>query len=68
MEHPVLLSFNNRTAKGVTILSVGREDCEPIARWYGAYHAGDDYEITINGISIEKDIDGAIATDPHYRG
>lgn len=68
IEEPVTLTFLNRDAvKQITTLTIARQDCERIARWYGAYCAGDDYDVLINGEKQTKDIDGTLSTDPAYR-
>ena len=63
----VRLAFHNRTARDSNVIFVERAACEPIARWYGAYSAGDDYSVFIDDELQTIDIDGVLATDPDNR-
>jgi hypothetical protein len=62
----VTLSFVNRSAAGYGHpdpnheLRVDRNATGPIARWYGGYCGGDDYDVLIDGEVVEKDINGEI--------
>lgn len=67
MDDFVTLSFHNRDADpeftGIeqnTEMKVERSAVVHITRWYGGYCAGDDYDIKINGETVEKDINGEI--------
>lgn len=57
----VRLSFQNRTSGTTDAFDIERGACEAVARWYGAYHAGDDYSVEIDGENIPIDINGDIA-------
>lgn len=54
------LTFINRVADTKHEFLVEREATHDIARWYGAYHSGDDYDVLIDGEPVEKDINGEI--------
>lgn len=41
-------------------MRVERAAAAAITRWYGAYNAGDDYDVLIDGEIVEKDINGEI--------
>lgn len=45
----VTLTFENRTAENTIDLRVARAAVPKIMEWYGAYYAGDDYTVTVNG-------------------
>lgn len=59
----VTLTFENRTAGNSVSLRVSRTACPPIMDWYGAYCAGDDYDVLINGkkqaLGINGELEGA---------
>lgn len=60
----VQLEFVNRDKPGPDIkdeLTVDRKAAHHIARWYGAYHGGDDYDVLVDGEIVEKDLNGEIA-------
>jgi hypothetical protein len=42
----------------VITLRVDREAVPHIMAWYGAYYAGDDYDVFINGRAVIKDRNG----------
>lgn len=59
----VKLRFVNRDAccgdeDDIIELSVDRKAVSHIMAWYGAYYAGDDYDVLINGREIGKDQNG----------
>lgn len=64
----VTLRFENRTAAECNDssandaeaieLRVSRDAVPHIMAWYGAYYAGDDYEVFINGREVGKDRNG----------
>lgn len=61
MTDAVTLSFVNRTsASASTTMRVETGAAVAIARWYGAFCAGDDYDVLIEGEIAEKDINGEI--------
>lgn len=61
MPETVTLSFVNRTSNfGSSQMEVEPGATSDIARWYGGYHAGDDYDVLIDGEIVEKDINGEI--------
>lgn len=61
MPDAVTLSFVNRTSSSASAsLKVDRSATIDIARWYGAFCAGDDYDVMIDGEIVEKDINGEI--------
>lgn len=64
----VTLTFKNTTWNEDHVLEVNREACDPIARWYGAYHGGDDYTVEIDGELQAIDLNGQLPTDPTYSG
>lgn len=60
----VKLSFTNITSREASDdLWIEQEKAHLVARWYGAYCAGDDYEIRINNRIIPHDLNGEIG-DP----
>ena len=57
----VTLSFVNRTSGSASSsMKVEPAATADITRWYGAYCAGDDYDVLIDGEIVEKDINGEI--------
>ena len=60
MTDTVSLSFVNRDAGSTDTMQVEAGAAPAIARWYGAYHAGDDYDVMIDGETVEKTINGEI--------
>lgn len=61
----VTLAFVNRDATGedndeaqTVELRVDREAVPHIMEWYGAFCAGDDYDVLINGVKYETGING----------
>jgi hypothetical protein len=54
----VELKFKNRTAPSKHVLLVHPEACDPIMSWYGAFHAGDDYTVKIDGKKVKVDQNG----------
>lgn len=56
----VTLTFDNRTAEERTELRVGRSAVNQIMEWYGAYYAGDDYDVLINGRPQALGINGEL--------
>jgi hypothetical protein len=55
----VTMVFNNPDSHTpVHTLKVDRNSTHDIARWYGAYHGGDEYTLTIDGEEIPLDING----------
>lgn len=61
MDDVVTLSFVNRDSGETSEMNVPRDATRDIARWYGGYHAGDDYDVLINGEIVGKDINGHIS-------
>lgn len=60
-EQTVALRFHNREATPpITCLRVSRSSVEPIMAWYGAYYAGDEYTVTINGKEVPHDMNGEL--------
>lgn len=61
MDDPVTLTFRNRDAiPEIAEMRVDRSATADIARWYGGFHAGDDYDVLIDGEIVEKTINGEI--------
>lgn len=55
------LRFKNSDACDSDItLNVSVSDVEHIARWYGAFYAGDRYSVFIDGKKVRKDRNGDI--------
>ena len=53
------LVFNNaETRPRSVVLHVAAEAVPPIMAWYGAYHAGDRYTVTLDGRNIPMDMNG----------
>jgi hypothetical protein len=45
----ITLKFENRTAEDCIEMQVDRYAAGHIMDWYGAFYAGDDYDVFING-------------------
>ena len=45
----VTLSFDNRTAENLIEMHVSGSAVPDVMDWYGAFYAGDDYDVFING-------------------
>ncbi|MFZ3482027.1 hypothetical protein [Sphingomonas sp. 3-13AW] len=61
MPETVTLSFVNRTSGAASAsMTVEAGATADIARWYGAYCAGDDYDVFVDGDVVDKDVNGAI--------
>jgi hypothetical protein len=57
----VEMKFTNSDARPkVVVINCARNSCEHIAAWYGAYFAGDRYNIKIDGKPVKKDQNGDI--------
>jgi hypothetical protein len=57
----VTLHFANRDATPqVVMLRVERSAASHIMNWYGAYFAGDDYDVFINGTKQDLGINGEL--------
>lgn len=56
----VILTFKNMSANKTVDIRTRLNDAFLIARWYGAYHANDEYDIILNGKLMNKDINGEI--------
>ena len=50
--------YNPEAAPPVTRLEVSRASVEPIMQWYGAFCAGDEYAVTIDGVEVPQDLNG----------
>ena len=58
MEIVALEFYNAEATPHVTRLNVSRTSIAPIMAWYGAYYAGDDYGVLVDGVEITKDKNG----------
>jgi hypothetical protein len=57
----VRIKFSNRSATPKEIeFDISKEAVEPMMSWYGAYHAGDRYSVSIDGKKVKKDINGEL--------
>ena len=56
----VTLTFENRTAEDTIDLRVARSAVPKIMEWYGAYCAGDDYTVKVNGQIQPQGINGEL--------
>jgi hypothetical protein len=55
------LIFKNRTARQTEQVRVGGKlDAEVIMRWYGGYHAGDNYEVMLDKEILQHDKNGEL--------
>ena len=53
------LIFNNADATPKTeVVECSAESVHKIMAWYGAYHAGDRYTVTLNGKNVAMDQNG----------
>lgn len=54
-----MLRFVNRTGECEHEIHLqNKSDCEPVMDWYGAFFAGDDYDVYISGKKINTGING----------
>jgi hypothetical protein len=59
-----LLQFINKDAATSAVsLSVSTNSIKPIMAWYGGYHAGDDYVVMVDGVEVQKDLNGELVGD-----
>ncbi|QIG75729.1 hypothetical protein EVC20_158 [Rhizobium phage RHph_Y2_17_1] len=57
----VTLKFVNQDATPKVVkFDVSRDGIKPVMAWYGAYHAGDNYTVHVNGVEVEKDENGEL--------
>ncbi len=56
----VLLSFDNRTAPDRHAFHISRDGVPLVMDWYGAFYAGDDYSVFINGVKQVRGINGEL--------
>jgi len=67
MSDLVTLKFVNRDAGfdsgvlQVDEMQVSRASAHRVVQWFGGYCAGDDYDVIIDGETVETDINGQIA-------
>jgi hypothetical protein len=55
----VRLVFSNADAKPHNVaLDLSLESVPPVMAWYGAYHAGDRYTVTLDGRNVPLGING----------
>lgn len=63
----VTLRFENRTAEddgpAVVEMKINREAVRHVMDWYGAFFAGDDYTVRINGKRQRLGINGELEHD-----
>lgn len=57
--HKLEFINSDATPKTTTIIC-NRASVPHIMAWYGAYHAGDRYRVTLDGVKVEKDYNGAM--------
>lgn len=55
-----LMFFNHDATPPEVKLHVSRESVAPIMAWYGAYYAGDRYNVFVDGKRVEKDRNGEL--------
>lgn len=59
------LVFNNADATPKTVvIRCDIASVTPIMQWYGAFHAGDRYTVTLNARNVPMDINGAPRATP----
>lgn len=61
----VQLRFTNRTAgeegpPDVVEMQINREAVPHVMDWYGAFYAGDDYDVRLNGKKLRMGINGEL--------
>lgn len=57
----VTLAFVNRDSESTSAeMKVDRAATVHIARWYGGFCGGDDYDVLIDGKIVPKDLNGEI--------
>ena len=55
------LKFVNSDATPKTLrMKVSADAIAPIMDWYGCYHSGDCYTVTVDGTKVAKDQNGAL--------
>lgn len=53
------LMFQNYDAiPSRTVIECSKQSVKPIMEWYGSHHAGDDYDVYINGNPVRTDRNG----------
>ena len=67
MDDLVTLKFVNRDGNftgpepQVDEMKVSRASAHRVVQWFGGYCAGDDYDVIIDGETVEQDLNGEIA-------
>ncbi|QIG69191.1 hypothetical protein EVB78_157 [Rhizobium phage RHph_N1_15] len=57
----VKIRFRNSEATPEEIeFEVSKAAVPPMMAWYGAFHAGDDYSVYVDGVEVEKDENGEL--------
>lgn len=57
----VELAFMNLDATpSRTAFQISPDGIAPVMSWYGGYHAGDEYTVTVDGRPVEKDENGEL--------
>jgi len=54
----VMLVLQNADAETTSVIQCSRTSVDDILTWYGSHHAGDDYNVTMNGVALEIDENG----------
>ena len=61
--HVDLEFYNPEATPCVVRLNVSRASVAPIMEWYGAFCAGDEYAVMIDGEEVPQDINGEFLHD-----
>jgi hypothetical protein len=59
----ILQFFNKDAIPRVVEVQVSTASVKPIMAWYGGYHAGDDYMVMVDGVEVQKDLNGELVGD-----
>jgi len=60
----IRLVFNNADAKPKTeLIECSAASVPAVMTWYGAYHAGDRYTVTVNGRNVPMDHNGKLLAE-----
>ena len=58
LEHIVRLDFINSDAQEGRSLDIDIGNVPSVMAWYGAFHSGDNYRVTLDGQSVPIDLNG----------
>lgn len=66
---PVTVAFENADATpSRRELMLWPKDVADVVQWYGAFHTGDSYTVTVNDVACELTQDGELVAFPQLEG